>query len=253
MMIDTSSALEAVGRAQDTREVTTIQDLIERQRPAIERALPTHLDGDRFARIVLTELRRTPKLLECQPASLLAAMMLSAQLGLEPGPLGLVYLVPFKQEVTFILGYKGMIALAQRSGQLKDIVARTVHEGDEFTYSFGVKDHLHHVPARPSERGEPSCYYGIARLIGGGTVMHVMYPEEIEAARKRSPSGRKMEGPWATDAQAMARKTVIRRMAPFLPVAGAFGRALVVDESRIAAVPLDHLDELGRGDEEAGS
>jgi recombination protein RecT len=247
-MTTTDATRQALERASAPKDVATIYDLLERQRPEIEKALPTILDAERFTRLVLTELRRSPKLLECKPESLLAAMMLSAQLGLEPGPLGLVYLIPFKAEVTFIIGYKGMIALAQRSGQLKDIVARTVYEGDQFSYSYGIRDHLTHVPALPAERGERRCWYAVARLVGGGNVMHVMHPDEVEERRKRSPAGRRNEGPWATDYDAMARKTVIRSMAPFLPLAGSFGRALQVDEARIASVSLEHLDELEAGE-----
>src|SRR2546427_642740 len=82
-------------------------DLLERQKPELEKALPEAIGVERFTRTVLTELRRTPKLLDCSPESLLGAMMLAAQLGLEPGPLGLVYLVPFKGQVEFIIGYRG--------------------------------------------------------------------------------------------------------------------------------------------------
>jgi len=106
----------------------TIFDLIQKMTPAIQKALPSQLDPNRLARIVTTEIRRNPKLLKCKKESLLGALMLSAQLGLEPGPLGHCYYVPYKDECQFIIGYKGMIDLARRSGQISSIYAEVVCE-----------------------------------------------------------------------------------------------------------------------------
>lgn len=229
--IDLSSALDRQAQPQKR----TVLDLIARQAPAIERVLAGVMDTDRFTRIVTTELQRNPSLYECSPESLLGGVMLSAQLGLEFGPLGHAYLVPYKRQATFMLGYKGMIALARRSGQLADIVARTVYQGDTFEYQYGTGEKLRHIPCRPSDRGEVACYYGLARLRPSGTVIHVMYPEDIEAARARSMSARRETGPWTTDYDAMARKTVIRRMSPFLPMDAGFARAIEADEAVITA------------------
>lgn len=223
---------EALEAREQPKEQQTILTLIERQKPAIERALPKYLDTERFVRIVLTELKRTPRLLECTPDSLLGSMMLSAQLGLEPGPLGHVYLVPFKRKVTFILGYKGMIHLANRSGLLKEIVARPVFEGDGFGYSYrDTGDKFLHEPCPPADRGGVSLFYGRARMRSGGTLVHVMYPEEIEARAKRSPAYAAKEGPWITDRIAMSCKTVVRAMQPWLPLSAEYERAAVLDES----------------------
>src|SRR2546430_2149817 len=115
----------------------TVFDLIKRQQRAIETALPRHLDGDRFTRIAVTTLRSTPGLAKCDAMSFLGALMVSAQLGLEPGgPLGQAYLIPFNNQVQFILGYRGIIELARRSGQLSSIEAHEVCEKDEFSYSY---------------------------------------------------------------------------------------------------------------------
>jgi recombination protein RecT len=132
----------------------TVFDLIKRQQPAIELALPKHLSGDRFARIALTLVRSTPKLLECEPMSFVGALMVSAQLGLEPGPpLGLSWIIPRynsktrKQEATWRIGYKGVVKLFQQSGQFKSLQARSVGEHDFFDYEYGLEDRLVHKPA----------------------------------------------------------------------------------------------------------
>ena len=237
----TNKALQQITAKTEPKETQTLTQTLERMRPQIEAALPTQIGAERFTRLVLTEIRRTPKLLECNPQSVLAAMMLCAQLGVEPGPLGHAYLVPYGRECTFILGYRGMIDLASRSGRLRSVVARTVYQGDNFDFAFGIADKLRHVPCAPSERGEPIAYYGIARFANpSGYFLHVMYPPEIEAAKKRSASAKRQGGPWDTDYDAMARKTVIRRMAPYLPLSTILGRAIEADERVIS-----DLDDTG--------
>ena len=254
-MSTNADARTALEQAQLPPAGQTVLELIERQKPAIDRALPAAIGADRFARIVVTELRRTPALLDCHPESLLASMMLAAQLGLEPGPLGHVYLVPFKRQVEFVIGYRGMIALAMRSGHLKDLVARTVHAGDGFDYEFGLTDRLKHRPVPPAERGEPVAYYGVARFTSGGRLLHVAYPDEIEARRQRSPLGRGDRGPWHEDYDAMARKTVVRMMWPYLPSSATAERGILADDGELApaeAVELDPLvpeDSAGDGPE----
>lgn len=148
----------------------TVLDLVREMGPQFARALPAHMSSERFLRIALTEVRRNPDLLDCSPHSLLGALMLSAQLGLEPGPLGHVYYVPFRnrktgtREVTFIPGYRGLIDLARRSGGVSSIVAREVYEGDHFEFEYGLDDRLVHRPTIHAEkRGEVVAAYAICR------------------------------------------------------------------------------------------
>lgn len=195
---------------------------------ALQRALPTGISDQRFARIVLTEMRKAPKLARTEPSSFLGAVMTAAQLGLEFGPLGHAYLVPYGQDCTLIVGYKGYIDLARRSGQLKSIVARPVHENDVFEYQYGTEEFLRHVPSN-GERGKVVAYYGVAILHDGGQVIHVMSPSDVESFRKRSKASGG-NSPWATDYDAMACKTVIRRMTPWLPMSTEAAQAVESDE-----------------------
>lgn len=228
---------EALEAREQPREQQTILALIERQKPAIERALPAaylRRDPDRFVRTILTELRRTPKLLECSPETVLGAMMLAAQLGLETGPLGHAYLVPFKDKgktvCTFVIGYTGFLALAWRSGIFKDVTVRTVHEGDHFRYREGLRPVFEYEDAEPSEQGATVCYAGLFRFRNGGHYQVRLWPNRIEAARKRSMLGRSNAGPWATDFEPMAHKTVVRASRPWLPMTAELGHAMAVDE-----------------------
>ncbi len=230
-MSDLKQELE---RAAAPKEQQTILTLIERQKPAIERALPAAFlrrDPDRFVRTVLTEIRRSPQLMDCSPESLLGALMLSAQLGLEPGPLGNVYLVPFKRQVTFILGYTGILALAYRSGMVKSVTAQPVYEDEAFRVVGGSGAKIVHELLPPDERGgSVKAYYALAKLKTGGEVWKVLYPDEIEAHRRRSPAAKANTGPWITDHLSMALKTTVKVLRPWLPLSAEFGRAVAVDE-----------------------
>ena len=127
----------------------TIQDLLKRMEPQIRKALPKHLEPERLARIALTEIRKNPKLLECSRESLLGAVMTAAQLGLEPGVLGHAYLIPYwnnktkSYEVQFQIGYKGLLDVVRRSGEITSISAHCVYENDEFEFGDpNWKDYL---------------------------------------------------------------------------------------------------------------
>src|ERR671924_2141362 len=130
---------QALEKARETPQQKTVLDLLQRSKPEIARTLPANVDVERFERIVRTEIRRTPKLLECDPYSLLGAVMWAAQLGLEPGPLQHVHLIPYKREVVFLIGYRGYVELAFRSGQVKDVTGALVREGDRFEYQYGTQ------------------------------------------------------------------------------------------------------------------
>jgi recombination protein RecT len=155
-------------------------------------ALPSHITAERIARVALTEVRRNPKLAQCDPVSFLGALMQSAQLGLELGNnLGHAYLVPFFNkragyyEAQLIPGYRGLIDLARRSGQIVSISARVVYENDDFEYRYGLDEELWHKPAR-TNRGEMIYAYAVAKLKDGGSQFEVMSREEIDEIKEGS-------------------------------------------------------------------
>lgn len=200
-------------------------------------ALPKSLTPERLTRIVMSECRKTPALLDCSPTSFYGCVLQCAQLGLEPGSaLGHCYLLPFgngkasdgRPNAQLIIGYRGMIDLARRSGQIVSISAHCVHEADEFHYEFGLHEDCRHVPAAMADRGPVTHVYAVARLVGGGFQFDVMSRAEIEAVRSQSKAGTK--GPWVTHWPEMAKKTVIRRLFKLLPVSIEAQRAVEVDE-----------------------
>ena len=210
-----------------------IQDLFKRMAPEIEKVLPKHIKSDHLLRVALTEIRKNPKLLECSSQSLLGALMLAAQLGLEPGILGHAYLIPYynsktrSTEVQFQIGYKGYIDLVRRSGELQTLDVHEVCRNDEFEYEYGLTPKLMHRPALEN-RGDPYCYYAIAKLKDGGFSYLVMSIQDVEKFRKRSKSPD--SGPWVTDYDAMAKKTVIKQLAKYLPLSTEIQTQIVQDE-----------------------
>lgn len=184
-------------------------------------------------------IRQSTKLQQCRPESLLGALMTAAQLGLEPGPLGEAYLVPFKDQVTFIPGYRGLLKLAWNSGQLKHISARVVYEADQFDYAYGLHPDLTHKPAR-GDRGGITDVYACAVLLDGGAEFEVLSVPDVEAIRARSRAAK--DGPWRTDWDAMARKTAVRQLAKWLPMTTTLNRAIAADGQVRTDLDPDVLD-----------
>lgn len=236
-MSNTGQALER-RKSQLQEKQDTLAKHIERMKPEMARALPRHMDPERVARIATTVMRRTPKLAQCTPQSFLGALMTCAQLGLEPGPLGHAYLVPYGTEVTFIAGYRGLVELARRSGQVASVSARVVREGDDFDYAFGLEPSLHHKPA--GSDAEITHVYAVVRLKDGGADFDVMTRGEVEAVRKRSKAA--ADGPWVTDYAEMAKKTVLRRLLKTAPMSVEYQQAVANDERTRLRVDAEALD-----------
>jgi recombination protein RecT len=196
----------------------------------IAQALPKGLTAERMCRVVLTAINKTPKLLDCTKESLWAAVLNCASLGLFPDSLGRAYLVPYGDQCTLIIGYKGLIDLAYRSDQIGMIQLKAVYKGDQFEYEFGLKPCLKHVPSQ--QPGELTHVYSIVHIKGADMAsFDVMRKDEVERVKKRSRA--KDNGPWQTDYDAMAMKTVFRRHSKVLPMSAEMAQAMDVDDDRI--------------------
>ena len=223
----------ALATKDQTPQEATLERWLEARADTLGQIVPKAIGVERFTRICLTEVARTPQLRTCTPASIAGSLLLCAELGLEPGPLGWVYLVPFKNECQFVLGYTGMLELARRSGGLKDVMVVEECEGDLLDYEEGLRPKFRYVRARPADRGAVISYAGLFRFTNGGSHLQRLWPEDVEAAKKRSPAGRLDKGPWQSDYTAMALKTVVRRARPWLPLSPLFAQALQHDEQTV--------------------
>lgn len=210
-----------------------------RMKAQLAAALPKHMTAERMARIITTEIRKTPALAQCDQQSFLGSVIQCAQLGLEPGnSLGHAYLLPYGKQVQLIIGYRGMIDLARRSGQIISLTARTVRQHDEFDYQLGLHEDLTHKPYEGEDAGPITHVYAVARLQGGGVQFEVMSHAQVEAVRAQSKAGK--SGPWVSHWEEMAKKTAIRRLFKYLPVSVEIQRAVVLDEAAEAGIPQDN-------------
>lgn len=213
------------------RKAASIATLLEKNKNQLLAALPKHIQPDRMIRVTMTTLRRTPKLLSCTPESLIGSILQAAQLGLEIGGLGHAYLVPYKKECTLIVGYKGLIDLARRSGQISAIYSHCVYEGDDFQYLLGLKPDIHHARGTdwdPLAWDAITHAYAVATFRQGGEQFDVMARAELDAIRQRSRA--RDQGPWVTDLPEMYKKTVLRRLCKMLPSSVELQQAVAIDE-----------------------
>src|SRR5436309_10256145 len=152
--------------AQPSKKKESIE-LIRRNKPELEKLLGPSLTVEQFETATMTYLRMNPKLVDCNPYSIVGGLRLGAQLGLSLGPLGHFYLAPHAGEAVFILGYRGMVELAYRSGKLRRIKACVVRDGDHFDFRYGTRAVLDHTPSGPHDEREWRAVYAVAELTNG--------------------------------------------------------------------------------------
>ena len=231
-----NTTIQTAIAAQGTSEKKSMQSYIKVMEPEIKKALPSVMTPERFTRMLLSAISVNPKLGQCTPPSFLGAMMNAAQLGLEPNtPLGQAYILPYmnkgKLEAQFQIGYKGLIDLAYRSGEVELVQAHVVYENDEFDCEYGLHPHLRHKPAE-KDRGEAIKVYAMFKTRSGGYGFEVMSMDDIrQHAQKYSKAYGTGFSPWKSYFEEMAKKTVLKRVLKYAPLKSDFVKAVVQDES----------------------
>ena len=215
---------------RENAAVLNFKTLLEQRKESLAQLVPKHLTVDRLMKVAVGALMKAPALQECTPASLMNCFIGAAEVGLEPGGvLGHAYLVPYKQTATLIIGYRGLIELMRRSGELASIRCVVVHEKDTFKLTEGIEQTIKHEPFLAGDAGPLKFAYCVAKLKDGSVQVELMTRHQIEEIRKRSRAGQ--SGPWVTDFEEMAKKTVLRRAAKYLPVASErFQKAIEIDD-----------------------
>lgn len=218
------------------QQYRTVRDMISSRMVDIKSVLPNHMNADHMVRVFLNSIQRTPALLECTPISLLGALILCSQFGLEPdGLTRQAYLIPFNnsskgvKEVQVIIGYGGLVDMARRSGEISAIEARVIREKDKYSMTFGTISSVEHTPyTGAGEAGEPIGFYAVAHYKNGHTHYDHMTKADVDKIRSRSKASN--GGPWVTDYIEMGKKTVIRRLCKLLPSSVQLQRAVTIDE-----------------------
>jgi recombination protein RecT len=247
-------------------KITTIREAFEKNKGAIQMALPKHMDVGRMLRILNTACLTTPKLLDCDVRTLVRAGIQCAQLGLEPDNLlGQAYLIPFYNtkkggyDVQVIAGYKGLLLLARRSGQVSDIVAHIVYDKEPFTLEYGTDEKVTHTPLPPSKRGDAKVGVYSKAIFKDGTIKVTwLWADDVLRIRESSKTLYKMdysskpvkpvidkdgnkvlnpESLWVKNEDDMWIKTAIRYQAKFLPLSPEYQKAAAIDEAGDVGLP----------------
>lgn len=221
----------------------TADKWLDQMKPQLAQALPGMVKPEQFVRVALTTMRKNPDLTQCTPVSVAASLMTSAQLGLVcDGVLGHAYLIPFNnrkagtKECQLVIGYKGLLALAHRSGEVADITSECVYRGDTFEFGLGDDPFIKHSPG-PNygiSDGDIEWVYVVVRFRNGGKAMEVWPWKKVEAHRDKYSKGKdKSDSPWKTSPGRMGIKTVLRSMigSGKVPVSVDVQRAVSAEEA----------------------
>lgn len=241
---DIAAAANAAGVTLKPKD--QVKALLDQNKHVIKQAMPKHMTPERFTRVAITSVTTTPALLECYVPTLIGSIIQCSQMGLEPNTvLGHAYIVPFwnskknRKDAQVVIGYKGLIDLARRSGQIVSIAAHAVYENDTFEFEYGLEEKLRHIPTE-GERGDIKAFYAVAHMKDGGHAFEVMSAAAIDDIRdaaaqknraKRDNNGKLIiTGPWKDHYEEMGRKTVIRRLAKYLPLSVEMATAVAMED-----------------------
>lgn len=204
-------------------KVQRIKALLEKYKVRIWQTLPACIEPKRFYTLLLNYLNKEKILMDCTPESILGCLLTIAKLGLDPDPItGECYIIPYKDNknntyrATFLIGYRGLLKKAYEGNILRDIRARVVYEKDQFKYIQGDNESIEHIPYTKKDRGEIVAVYVVATTHNGGVFRELMWKDQIDGIMARAVKQGK-SSPWLTDYEAMAMKTVIRKICKFLP------------------------------------
>ena len=240
---------------------TLVRDFFQANKAAIAAVLPKHITPEWMTGVALRALRTNPKLLDADIASLFAATITCAQLGLEPnGPQRHIWLIPYwngkrkKTEVQVIPGYAGLIDLALRSGKIRTIYAMAVYSNDKFEIEYGLDTKLKHIPFLGGDRGDMMGAYAVAQYVDGGAAFEYMTMPQIERIRdnskgyqdalKYAKDGQPPNSPWVQHSEEMARKTAVRRLCKWLPMSVELAKAVLADEMGERGRAADFADVI---------
>lgn len=218
----------------------------------LERIIPDQHHRDTFVNQVTVMREANQRLANCTPRSIIECMIACGHLDLLPNTAQqYAYIIPYGTEAQFQLGYKGLIELAFRSGQINSINAELVFEEDEFEVTLGGTRKLIHKPNYFIDRSDfnrAQAVYATATLANGATTFHVMTMFEITKIRDTSKAGKGKDSPWTTWPEAMAKKTVIKQFLKLLPSStedNRFKEAIVYDDyAEAGKLHFDHTNRL---------
>jgi recombination protein RecT len=217
-------------------KLAQLNDIFKKKQIAIERACLGMINVGRLRVLMLHSVERKPELLNCSLPSIISAVMLAAELGLEPDDaLGSCYLVPFGATCQLIPGYRGLVTLARRSGEIAKVEAHIRYKKDKFTRTQGDDPKIEHIPYDPedSEDVDPGPVigaYAVAWFKDGTTQHEYLSLAELNKIQASSKAQR-ADSPWKQWPEEMQKKSAIKRLCKKLPLSIHLARAIAVDNA----------------------
>lgn len=218
------------------KEAPSTKAMILSSRAKISELLPRHMDAERFVRIAVLMATRYPDVANCEPLTVVGAVMDAARLGLEIGrEAHLIAIRNNKLNKTIChlwTDYKGLAELARRSGLVRTIDAEVVYEADEFRLQRGTDPKIHHIPALRGSRKDDSIIgaYAVAFFTDGGLPKSIFLTrEEIEDVRSVSRAAQAAGAPWVEWYAEQCKKTAVRRLCKLLPQTAELAASLELD------------------------
>jgi recombination protein RecT len=196
--------------------IAEVRTQLSSMAPEIVKVLPDHVTVEKFERVTLTALQRTPDLLSCDRKSLFESVMACAQDGLIPDGREAA-LVKFGNRVSYMPMIAGILKKVRQSGELSTITAQVVYEADQFRYWIDDQgEHLEHHPEVVGDPGQAKAVYAMARTTDGGVYIEVLRMTDVNKIKGASRGAN--SGPWVQWPDQMAKKSAIRRLAKRLPM-----------------------------------
>lgn len=189
-------------------------------------------EARRFQIASMEYIRKVPGLLNCKKDSLIMALITAAQFRFLPsGAMGEAFIIPYKEEAKFQIGYQGIVTLLYRTQKVLGITAEIIFENDKFEYEEGLNSRLVHVPAFGKPRGKAIGVYTVAQIAGGGKTFKVMDRDAVMAIKGMSKAGNKPDSPWNSGdpEKWMWKKTCLIQHAKLLPKTPDLQRAIELD------------------------
>jgi len=212
----------------------------EQHQRKLTEQLPAHVNPKRFMNVLIASIKKTPKLMSCDPTSVLTACQTAAQLGLEIGVLNQAWLIPYGRDCQLQIGYGGLITLAKQ-GDVASVTTEVVCQADYFKRTSDSIEH--EWDPFDDNRGDVVGVYCVLTLKNGEKQYETMSVKEVNAIRDRSKAGR--SGPWVTDYNEMARKTVLKRAMKKVQLSLAAMQALDHDNKQSGYVDAQVVEKLG--------
>lgn len=237
-----NNQIEAVKQSIEETKAVSISELLEKHKASLAKALPQHVLIDRLIKIITNVIRYNPAIAKCTQDSLLAAIVQSAQLGLEPNVLGHCWFVPYGGKVQFQIGYKGWMELVDRSRRAVILSCEPVYQNDEFKITYGTNPTISHNPAA-SNRGEMIGAYATALHLSANKVLFkYMTVSEINRLRDLSPSAGSEFSPWKKFYMEMALTKPLKALCKMLPKSVELERAIKFDETIKTTIADDMIE-----------